>query len=391
MPAYHFPKPHPLSPDTRTWEENGVRYKKDKNARGGKSVVTGVGITSSIYYWWYEYLRLSKLYQKLCGRDVELTGEDAARYPVWKREQGDRIYEDFGDIFAYDALHDSPVRRFWAWWRDENRGGRLFGVVALGGDWVKAGEVASLMSDETVKLFAVETTLKKTEIRRRFNLLLKTLEVSPVERKPKYPIANAKVDVPSLRKCWRVYRDFEAGLNVYEIGCRLMYMDDAEIAALQEDGRSKEREYDVDKLWEDSEREASKYWKVRQAVEKRQREKQKKEDAYWRDLERRQREFEEKLKNRTREELLSNKGEFAVEPFANTTRKFKNYMDEELIEQEILRAGGYRKLNAERTKTKQSLRTNTLRLKKKAEENIRAVERGEFGLGHSKAKKKGKN
>jgi hypothetical protein len=242
-----------------------------------------------------------------------------------------------------------------------------------------------------VKLFAVETTLNKTEIRRRFNLLLKTLEVSPVERKPKYPIANAKVDVPSLRKCWRVYRDFEAGFNVYEIGCRLMYMDEAEIAALQEDGRSKEREYDVDKLWEDSEREASKYWKVRQAVEKRQREKQKKEDAYWRDLERRQREFEENLKNRTREELLSNKGEFVTEPLADTTRKFKNYMDEQLIEQEILKAGGYRKLNAERTKTKQSLRTNTLRLKKKAEENIRAVERGEFALGHGKPKKKGES
>jgi hypothetical protein len=64
-------------------------------------------------------------------------------------------------------------------------------------------------------------------------------------------------------------------------------------------------------------------------------------------------------------------------------------MDEELIEQEILKAGGYRKLNVERTKTKQSLRTNTLRLKKKAEENIRAVERGEFGMGHGKPKNKG--
>ena len=78
--------------------------------------------------------------------------------------------------------------------------------------------------------------------------------------------------------------DFEIGLNVYEIGCRLMYLDDKVLADLQEDGRSKAREYDIDRMLEESEMDASKYFQVRQAVEKRQSEKQAKENAYWRDL-----------------------------------------------------------------------------------------------------------
>jgi hypothetical protein len=387
MPAYRFPKPHPLSPDTKTWTENGVRYKKDKGGRGGKSVVTGVETKRSIYYWWYEYLRLSKLYQKRCGIQVKLSEEEVRRYPKWKKENGDAIFRDFGNIFEYDNLfsgdsEESRQRRFWKWWSDGNRGGKLFGVQAVGADWVDEADVPTLLKDEAIKLFAVETTLTKTEIRRRFNRLLKGIEVSPVERRPKYWAKNPKVDVPSLFKCWRVYRDFEIGLNVYEIGCRVMYLDDKVLADLQEDGRSRAREYDIDRMLEESEMDASKYFQVRQAVEKRQSEKQAKENDYWRDLKKRQKEFEEKLKNRTRDELLANTGEFAVEPMANTTRQFINYKDELLIEQEILKAGGYRKLNSERTKTKQSLRTNTLRLKKKAEANIRAVECGKFGLGH---------
>ena len=382
MPEYHFPKPHPLSPNTRTWVEDGVRYRKNKNARGGKSVVSGTHITSSIYYWWYEYLRLSALYQKKCGKRVELSEADAERYSAWDKEYGRRLYEDFGDIFAYDTVCHTPVQRFWEWWRDGNRGGQLFGVAAAGANWVTSEDIDSLMADKTVKLFAVETTLRKTEIRRRFNALLKSLDVSPVERAPRYQLANPKVDVPGLRKCWKVYMDFESGLSVYEIGCRLMFLDEKKIAEIEEDGRKKNPEYDIDRLLDDSAREGSRYWKVREQVEKVQRQKQKKEDAYWKDVERRQREYEARLRNRDEEGLLANTGGFASDPFSNITRTYKNHMDEALIEQEILKKGGYRKRDVARTKTKQSLRTNTLRLRRKAEANIRAVEHGTFGVGH---------
>ena len=56
-------------------------------------------------------------------------------------------------------------------------------------------------------------------------------------------------------------------------------------------------------------------------------------------------------------------------------------MSEEHIEEAMLKEG-YRKSYYERTRRKQSIRTNTYKLLNKARANIEAVEQGLFGIGH---------
>ena len=56
-------------------------------------------------------------------------------------------------------------------------------------------------------------------------------------------------------------------------------------------------------------------------------------------------------------------------------------MSEEAVEEAMLKEG-YIKTHTERTRRKQSIRTNTYKLLTKARENIEATEGGMFGVGH---------
>ena len=114
MPSRYFPKPQPqpqpLSPNTRTWVEEGVRYQKDKRIRDGKRRVKGTWTTDSIYYLWFEYLKRNKGYKDFCeGNKVRGMA---------------KVYKDFGNVFEYEG-----VEGFWTWWKE--RGQLLFSVKPL--------------------------------------------------------------------------------------------------------------------------------------------------------------------------------------------------------------------------------------------------------------------
>ena len=101
MPSRYFPKPQPLSPQTKTWVEKGVRYQKDSRVRGGKRRVKGTWTTDSIYYLWFEYLKRSEKYRTACANN----GKGMKK-----------LYKDFGNVLEYEG-----VEGFWRWWRERGQ------------------------------------------------------------------------------------------------------------------------------------------------------------------------------------------------------------------------------------------------------------------------------
>ena len=99
--ALYFPKPQPLSPKSKTWVEGNTRYRKNKNAKGGKTSVKGVPTTDSIYYLWFEYLKRSEKYKTACANN----GKGMSK-----------LYKDFGNVFEYEG-----VEGFWRWWRERGQ------------------------------------------------------------------------------------------------------------------------------------------------------------------------------------------------------------------------------------------------------------------------------
>lgn len=369
MSAIYFPKPQPLSPKTATKVIDGVRKQLIK---GQWVNVFGVPITDSVYYYWFEYLKLSEEYKKACANN----GKGMTK-----------LYKDFGNVF--DEKYEG-IEGFWDWWRENERGAKLFGIKAHGNSWISLDEAMSLQNDikeNNIKLFAVPTNTTKTAIKKQFNKLLAKTDFKKAEQqgKPKYPIADSKVDVNSLRKCLRVWkRNKVEGVDIFQIGCELMFLDEAKIKELQEDGRSKKKEYDLDWFWRDAEKSNGRYWKIYDKVMKRLNNKQAKEIEYWKDIEEDEAKFQKERKNRTREQVMDNWGEHTESRGLAKAkgRKPIDYLSEEMIEEAMLKEG-YTISDKQRTKSKQALRTNTYRLLRKAEANINAiVEEGVFGVKH---------
>lgn len=343
MPVRYFPKPQPLSPKTKTWLEGDARY---RTLKGKKVAVSGVATTDSIYYLWFEYLKRSEKYKTACANN----GKGMKK-----------LYEDFGDVFAYEG-----VDGFWNWWRD--RGQYLFGIEPLNqlatfATVYDVNGIAKQVEDGTFKLVAIPTNIKKSTIKRRLNKLITGLEVTPTdEQTAKYSIAQSKVDVESLRSCLMAHDLKQQGLDVLEIGLRVKWVSTAEAKDLIEDGRSRGREYDVAELESYSAKAAKKYWNVYDTVVKRLEKKAQKENAI----------FDKAALN----DKHGRKGGLAT-----IDRKRIDYMSDEHIREAMLKEG-YVKTFEQRTRRKQSIRTNTHKLLNKARANIEAVEKGKFGVGH---------
>jgi len=359
MSAIYFPKPQPISPNTRTKEIDGVRKQLIK----GKWLnVFGVPIANSVYYYWFEYLKRSEKYKTACANN----GKGMAK-----------LYKDFGNIFEFEGEEG-----FWKWWTENDRGVRLFGVKAHGNNWLSLDEAMSLQSDideNNIKLFAVPTNITKTAVKKRFNKLLAQTEfkTSIQQNKPKYEVANSKVDMPSLRKCLKVYDDNKIhGIDIFRIGCRLAFVED-EIEQLSLDGRSKKRQYKRIVL---EEKHADEYWVLHNKVTEQMRKKDKEEKAYWKKVDEEQKKLENP-KKRSREDLLSNKGEFDnTKGYSRIgNRQVFNYGEK--FAEAMLKQGG-RVSDKQRTMSKSAMRTNTYRLLRKAEANIQAVEKGMFAIKH---------
>ena len=81
--------------------------------------------------------------------------------------------------------------------------------------------------------------------------------------------------------------------------------------------------------------------------------------------------------------MLNDKGgfdtRFGYDRVGHRTRV--GYLSGEAVEEAMLKEG-YIKTHTERTRRKQSIRTNTYKLLAKAQANTQAVENGTFGVGH---------
>ena len=182
MASLYFAKPQPLSPNTKTFVEGGVRY---RTVRGKKVLVRGVPTTDSIYYLWFEYLKRSEKYRTACANN----GKGMTK-----------LYKNFGNIFEYEG-----VEGFWGWWAE--RGQYLFGIKPLQqiGEFADVDDVIAIrkqVEEGDYKLVAIPTNLTKTTIKKRLNKLLAQMEVNPTaEQTAKYSIAQTKVDVESLKSC----------------------------------------------------------------------------------------------------------------------------------------------------------------------------------------------
>ena len=182
MASLYFAKPQPLSPNTKTFVEGGVRY---RTVRGKKVLVRGVPTTDSIYYLWFEYLKRSEKYRTACANN----GKGMTK-----------LYKNFGNIFEYEG-----VEGFWGWWAE--RGQYLFGIKPLQqiGEFADVDDVIAIrkqVEEGDYKLVAIPTNLTKTTIKKRLNKLLAQMEINPTaEQTAKYSIAQTKVDVESLKSC----------------------------------------------------------------------------------------------------------------------------------------------------------------------------------------------
>ena len=163
----------------------------------------------------------------------------------------------------------------------------------------------------------------------------------------------------------------QQGLDILDIGLQVKWVGGAEAKDLIEDGRSRGKGYDIAELESHSYKSANKYWKVYDKVIEKLTIKNDKEEA---------------LFNRA---IAVDKGNSKVGygmpkekgGLASLGRHQIDYLSDKHIRQAMLDEG-YRKSYYERTRRKQSIRTNTYKLLNKARANIEATEGGMFGVGH---------
>ena len=141
--------------------------------KGKKKPVKGVELSESIYYWWFEYLKLSDKYQRLCGLDVQLTSCDESEYELWLKQYGRELFDDFGDIYQYENGEG-----FWRWWNE--RGQWIFGIKPIHSldEFSSAEDVLEhreLIESGAVKLVALPTSLSQATLQRRLAKLLVSL------------------------------------------------------------------------------------------------------------------------------------------------------------------------------------------------------------------------
>jgi hypothetical protein len=123
------------------------------------------GIRRSVYFWWWEYLRRSSNYKKALSEGA-------------KTERLRKLIDDFGDVHSQD---------FKTWWRDQQRGARLFST--LGQTRVEVKQVAT--DDNGVKHLeiSIPLNLPRRHIEQRLKSLL------DAHHKGKKGRQNAKVQI----------------------------------------------------------------------------------------------------------------------------------------------------------------------------------------------------
>jgi hypothetical protein len=238
-----FPKPFPLSPNTRFEYKQGAYWGTKPDGR--RYLSKGVSESESLYYWWVQFLKLSWKYQHACGLSVEMTPKMEKEYAEWWERDGEKIHGDFGDIFT-------PT--FWKWYSTGKRGANLFGYYSRSKptaykSWKTAREIKHLVDDKEYLLLALPTSMTKTSLKKQLSTLIDdleregTLNGSNNEPKPEYPPYNDRISVSKLESYHYAYQLKQEGQSNIVIGAHLMELGEKELENLREDARKHRKKY----------------------------------------------------------------------------------------------------------------------------------------------------
>jgi hypothetical protein len=186
----HFVHKHPLFKRQRT--ADGIHWK------------------DSVYYYWWEFLRLNPAYKKTCEQQGK--GKYAS------------LYVDFGDVHA---------EGFKTWWSAGDRGAKLFAEAQIPTTvtLMSPSQAASIGSDidpAPLILIAIPLSLPKAAIKKRINAILRTKHTRKRGQRlnsdstAKYRITR-QFSIRALKSMLQAYelRQKEPKLALWEIGQRL--------------------------------------------------------------------------------------------------------------------------------------------------------------------------
>jgi len=171
------------------------------------SIRNGVAPTQSVYYWWYEFLRRNEDYRRCC--------ESGGKGKLAK------LYMDFGDV------HKGSFIR---WWREEERGERLFAEPPAP---IRLQELRSVAewdenwTRDSVMVVVVPLKEPKRRIKRWFGRVLDMRHTGRPGYPTKEPAAlyqvQQKFQVIALEQMLLVwdYRQEHPNLTMAEIGKQL--------------------------------------------------------------------------------------------------------------------------------------------------------------------------
>jgi hypothetical protein len=140
----------------------------------------------SVYFYWWEFLRRSDEYKKCCKSGG-------------KGRLG-KLYEDFGDIFNVD---------FKTWWKEEDRGARLF-AEQLTPEFKVVTSIDNEHTHPDVMHLQVPMSLPKRALARKFQEFMNQHHSGRAGKRnnasstARYPVVG-HVDWNALDNCLRVY------------------------------------------------------------------------------------------------------------------------------------------------------------------------------------------
>ena len=140
---------------------------------------------NSVYYLWWEFLRLNDDYKECCSKGG--------------KGKLSKLYEDFGDVFSCD---------FKAWWTTDNRGARLFAEQPLPAFSIV--DPNDIINQDEVIYLKVPLSLPKRYLTSEFKKILnkhhggKTGVRTNKNSTAMYPIVG-HVDIKSIKLCLKVY------------------------------------------------------------------------------------------------------------------------------------------------------------------------------------------
>lgn len=181
-------------------------YAHPRFGRSKKEVAAEI-YRNSVYYYWWEFLRRSDRYRKVCSKSGR--GSLAA------------LYKDFGDVFNVD---------FKTWWTTGDRGANLFAEIADQDLTFGLVEDPQLSTD-SVLIVRVPLALPKRFLQGEFYKLLTKHHKGKRGRRTNavstamYPVCG-HVDIFSLDRCLKVFdlKTENPKMPLWEVGNSLKVM-----------------------------------------------------------------------------------------------------------------------------------------------------------------------